>query len=99
MTAKDTTSGAGPHFAPDSKEWSGPPSAPYAPKSGAHASRYSGFKCYYRSTTGRKVPVKGGHWYSNGMYPTRIAAFAAAERECMRLNAEHPERRYQVYEI
>jgi hypothetical protein len=66
----------------------------------AYTSRYSGFRCYYRSATGRLVPHRsGGHYYANGMYSTRKAAFVSAEREAAKLNGEHPERRYQVYEV
>jgi hypothetical protein len=88
-----TSADDGPQFAPDSKEWSGPPSAPYA-------RRYSGFRCYYRSATGRLVPHRsGGHYYGNGMYASRDEAQVAAEQQAVELRAADPDKRWQAYEV
>jgi hypothetical protein len=66
----------------------------------ADSRRYSGFRCYYRSAAGRLVPDRGGgHYYDNGMYPSRAEAQAAAEREAAELRVKHPDKRWQAYEV
>jgi hypothetical protein len=62
-------------------------------------SRYTGFRCYYRSPRGRLVPARSGHYYANGMHPSRDAARAAAEREAAALRHRQPEKHWQVYEV
>jgi hypothetical protein len=67
--------------------------------SSASTSRYSGFRCYYRSATGRLVPHRsGGHYYANGMYASRDKAQAAANQQAAALSAASG-KRWQAYEI
>ena len=61
---------------------------------------YGGFRCYHRGPSGRLVPDRaGGHYYSNGMYPTREAARDAANRRAEELRRRDPEKNWAAYEV